>query len=217
MTTIRAGSMNRADTCERNRNADPADTRQAWRTMPRAADTLLKMSLILGYDPTTLRERVDLLEVGRRLDELGEMRSLDALSERAWLLKVTGRLDEAMDVANQALRLARFTGDRKDILRPRILRAQVLQYSAHFAEAAAELTACIDEAHTQGWRALESVALQHRGKVAFDQALYAEALEDFRASVALREKLGASQDQLESTLIAVAVTESFIDEQRKRG
>jgi len=180
------------------------------------AVSLLVMSLILGYDPTTLRERVDLLEVGRRLDDLGEMRSLDALCERAWLLKVTGRYDEALDVANQALRLARFTGDRKDMIRPRILRAQVLQYSAHFAEATSELTACVDESHTQDWRALESVALQHRGKVAFDQALYADALEDFRASVALRERLGATADQLESTLIAVAVTESFIDEQRNK-
>jgi len=176
--------------------------------------TLLGMSLILGYDPTTLRERVDLLEVGRRLDDLGEMRSLEALCERAWLLKVTGRLDEALDVANQAMRLARFTGNRKDMIRPRILRAQVLQYSAHFAEATAELTACIDEAHTQEWHALESVALQHRGKVFFDQALYAEALADFRVSVTLREKLGATADQLESTLIAVAVAESFLDEQR---
>jgi tetratricopeptide (TPR) repeat protein len=175
---------------------------------------LKKMSVILGLDSATLRERVDLLEVGHRLDELGEMRSMDALCERAWLLKLAGRLDEALDVANQAYRLARFTGDRKDILRPRILRAQVLQYSARYADATAELNACIDEAHAQDWRALEALSLQQRGKVAFDQALYEEALVDFRAAVKLRELLGARADQLESSLIAVAVAESFVDEQR---
>jgi tetratricopeptide (TPR) repeat protein len=176
--------------------------------------TLKKMSVILGLDSTTLRERVDLLEVGHRLDELGEMRSMDALCERAWLLKLAGRLDEALDVANQAYRLARFTGDRKDILRPRILRAQVLQYAARYSDATAELSACIDEAHAQDWRALEALSLQQRGKVAFDQALYEEALVDFRAAVKLRELLGAPPDQLESSLIAVTVAESFADEQR---
>jgi tetratricopeptide (TPR) repeat protein len=172
------------------------------------------MSVILGYDPMTLRERVDLLEAGRRLDELGEMRSLDALCERAWLLKVTGRLDEALDVANQALRQARFTGDRKDILRPRILRAQVLQFGSRYDDAISELTACIEEARTQRWRMLEATSLQHRGKVYFDQALYDDARDDFRASVALKEKIGVSPEQLESALIALTVTESFIDELR---
>ncbi|HEY5222732.1 MAG TPA: hypothetical protein VIJ18_06755 [Microbacteriaceae bacterium] len=171
------------------------------------------MTVILGIDPTTLRDRVDLLEVGHRLDELGEMRNLDALCERAWLLTLGGRLDDALDAANQAFRLARFTGDRKDIIRPRILRAQVLQYSAKFADATAELNACVTETHTQDWRALEAVSLHRRGLVSFDQALYEEALADFRAAVKLREILGVPADRMENMLIAVAVAESFLDEQ----
>lgn len=168
------------------------------------------MSLILGYDPTTLRERVDLLEVGHRLNELGEMRSLDALCERTWLLKVAGRLDEALEVANQAFRLARFTGDRKDILRPRILRATVLQYSARYEEATSELNACIEEAHTHEWGALEALSMQHRGKVYFDQALYAESLGDFRSAAFLRQQLGAPADQIESSQIAANVADAFL-------
>ena len=41
------------------------------------------MSLILGYDPETLREQVDLDACDARLAELGEQRSLQALLERA--------------------------------------------------------------------------------------------------------------------------------------
>ena len=56
------------------------------------------MSLILGYDPETLREQVDLDACDARLAELGDQRSLQALLERVWLLKVPGRLDDALDV-----------------------------------------------------------------------------------------------------------------------
>lgn len=166
------------------------------------------MPLILGYDPETLRETVDLIEVGRRFDELGELRSRDALCERAWLFKVTGRIDDALDQANQALRLARFTGERRDIQRPRLLRATVLQAAGRLDEADAELSACIDDAHVHEWRVHEAIGLQHRGKVRFEQGAYEAALADFRAALALREDAGAPADQLESTRFAIAVVEA---------
>ncbi len=168
------------------------------------------LSIILGYDAGTLREKVDLKAVGDRLLELGDMRSLSALSEKAWLLKVAGQLDEALDVANQCVRLARFTGDRKGLMQPRMLRAQVLQFRGAFDEALHELTSLINEAHTHEWTLLEALALQHRGKVYFDQDEFTLALADFTAAVRLRTDLGASDDQLESARIAVAITESFL-------
>ncbi|MFU8945955.1 hypothetical protein ACLRGF_04395 [Mycetocola zhadangensis] len=168
------------------------------------------LSIILGYDAKTLREKVDLKAVGERLEELGDMRSLSALCEKAWLLKVAGQLDDALDVANQCVRLARFTGDRKGLMQPRMLRAQVLQFRGAYEEAIHELSSLIDEAHTHEWKLHEALALQHRGKVYFDQREFKPALADFKAAVALRTELGASEDQIESALIAVAVTESFV-------
>lgn len=172
------------------------------------------MTVLLGYDPVTLHERVDLLEVGHRLDELGEMRSLDALCERAWLLKVAGRVDESLELANSALRLARFTGERSDVLPPRILRATVLQAAERYEEALSELNACIDEAHTQEWRVHEAVALQHRGKVQFDLARDADALASLRASLRIREDMNAPAEDQENTRFAISVVEQRIAAQQ---
>jgi tetratricopeptide (TPR) repeat protein len=174
------------------------------------------LSIILGYDPTTLRERVDLRAAGDRLTELGELRSLSALSEKVALLRLVGRLDEAWELANEAVRQARFTGDREQLLGSRIRRAQVLQYQGKLEEAYKELSGCADEARIHDWTALEAFACQHRGKVLFDQQEFEGAVADFAAAVSLREKLGASTDELESALIALAVAESFLDEERRK-
>ncbi len=104
------------------------------------------LSIILGYDPSTLRERVDLRAAGERLDELGSLRSLSALNEKTVLLRLLGRLDDAIVVGNEAVRQARFTGDREQLLGARIRRAQVLQYQGKLDEAIVELTGCVDEA-----------------------------------------------------------------------
>src|SRR6185437_13358842 len=106
------------------------------------------------------------------LDELGELRSLSALNEKAVLLRLVGRLDEAWQVANEALRQARFTGDREQVLGARIRRAQVLQYQGKLEEAVTELSGCVDEARTHEWTALEAFAVQNRGKTYFDQKDY---------------------------------------------
>ena len=73
------------------------------------------MSIILGYDPVTLREKVDLQAAGERLDEIGGQRNTDALNEKVGLLRLVGRIDEAWDMANDALRQARFSGDREEL------------------------------------------------------------------------------------------------------
>ena len=85
------------------------------------------MSYIRGYDPDTLRERVDPRQCKERLEEIGEQRSLPALLERVWLLKVLDRSEDALVVSEQSVRVARMAGTRKDLLRARILHASVLQ------------------------------------------------------------------------------------------
>ncbi|WEO76800.1 hypothetical protein BJQ94_15780 [Cryobacterium sp. SO2] len=170
------------------------------------------LTIITGYDAVTLREKVDLPAAAERLHDLGLLRSLSALNEKVTLLRLLDRLDEAFEIANQALRQARFTGDRQDFVLCRIRRAQVMQFQGKLDEAAAELTQCVLESETHEWNLTAAFARETRGKVQFEQDELDGALADFTAAVFLRDKAGASPDELESALIAVAVVESFIGE-----
>jgi len=161
------------------------------------------MSYIRGYDPETLREIVDLRECEERLNEIGSQRSLPALLERVWLLKVLGRLDEALSISDQSVRVARMGGTRKDLLRARILHATVLQARDALPAAAQELTTCAEEADGAGWSAIAAFAYQHRGKVSYDAGDYDDARTDFKRALFLRQDAGAADEQLESTLLAI--------------
>ncbi len=161
------------------------------------------MSYIKGYDPDTLREIVDPLECRARLDEIGEQRSLPALLERVWLLKVLGRLDDSLVLSEQSVRVARMAGTRKDLLRARILHASVQHFRGAYAAAEQELTMCAEEAEGQGWSGIAAFAYQHRGKSHFDAEDFELARSDFKRALFLRQESGAPDDQLESTLLAI--------------
>lgn len=161
------------------------------------------MSYIKGYDSETLREIVDTRECADRLAEIGEQRSLPSLLERVWLLKVLGRLDDSLVLAEEAVRVARMAGTRKDLLRARILHASVLQFRGASAAAEQELTTCAEEAEGQKWAAIAAFALQHRGKVHYDIGEYDRARADFKQALFLRQETGTPDDQLESTLMAI--------------
>ncbi|MGO3885154.1 MAG: hypothetical protein ACTJHU_02555 [Mycetocola sp.] len=167
------------------------------------------LSILLGYDAVTLRETVDERLARERLDELGAQRSLAAICEKTWLLKVLDQLEDAIDHANQAVRLARFTGVRRDQLQPRILRATVMQARGEHPTAAHELTLCADDARTNQWRQLEAVALQHRGRGSFEMREYPAAVDDFLAALRIREDAGVGQDQIETSRFALEVARSF--------
>lgn len=161
------------------------------------------MSYIKGYDPETLRELVDAHQCAERLRELGDQRSLAALLERVWLLKVLGRLDDALVISEQSVRVARMAGTRKDLLRARILHASVQQFLGAYAAALQELTTCAEEAEGQNWSGIAAFAYQHRGKVHYDAAEFEEARRDFKRALFLRQESGAPDEQLESTLLAI--------------
>lgn len=161
------------------------------------------MSYIKGFDPDTLRELVDERECADRLEEIGEQRSLPALLERVWLLKVLGRLDDSLVLSEQSVRVARMAGTRKDLLRARILHASVMQVRGAFAAAEQELTMCAEEAEGQGWSGIAAFAYQHRGKVNFDTGEFDAARTDFKRALFLRQDAGAADEQLESSLLAI--------------
>ncbi|HWI31415.1 MAG TPA: hypothetical protein VNT50_07975 [Microbacterium sp.] len=161
------------------------------------------MSYIHGYDPETLRESIDARQCTERLDEIGEQRSLPALLERVWLLKVLDRLEDALVISEQSVRVARMAGTRKDLLRARILHATVQQARGALAAAEHELTTCAEEAEGQGWSSIAAFAYQHRGKVRFDAREYEDARVDFKRALFLRQESGATDEQLESALLAI--------------
>ena len=165
------------------------------------------MSYIRGYDPETLREKVEPRQCKERLDEIGEQRSLPALLERVWLLKVLGRPEDALVLSEQSVRVARMAGTRKDLLRARILHASVVQVRGAYAAAEQELTMCADEAEGQGWAAIAAFAYQHRGRVHYDAGDFDLARSDFKRALFLRQETGAADDQLESTLLAIEATD----------
>ena len=165
------------------------------------------MSFIHGYDPDTLREQIDPRQCKERLDEIGEQRSLPALLERVWLLKVLDRLDDALVLSEQAVRVARMAGTRKDLMRARILHASVQQNRGAYAAAEQELTFCADEAEGQGWAGIAAFAYQHRGRVRFDAGELDGARRDFKRALFLRQESGAPDEQLESTLLAIDVVD----------
>lgn len=171
------------------------------------------MSIILGYEPSTLREKVDLIEAGIRLAELEGHRDAPSLNEQVGLLRLVGRIDDAWDAANEALRNARVGGEREEVCLARIRRAQVQQARGKSDAALVELTACLEEARAHDWLGTEAFALHYRGRVHFELEDFAGALEDFREALALRERTDAPAALLESSRFAVGVAERRLGEE----
>nr|WP_110589622.1 hypothetical protein [Microbacterium suaedae] len=165
------------------------------------------MGFIQGYDSETLQEIVDRPGVYERLAEVRRQRSFPAQLEQVWLLKVLGEYDEALQISEHTVRLARMSGTRKDLLHARVLHASVNQVRGAHARAEAELTSCIEEAEGQGWPRITALAHSHRGKTRYDAGDYEGARGDFKRELFLRQEMGADDDQLEQTMTFIEAAE----------
>ncbi|GGD86971.1 hypothetical protein [Microbacterium murale] len=165
------------------------------------------MGYIKGYDPETLRELVDKIECAQRLVEIESQRSLPALLERVWLLKVLDQLDDALKLSDESVRVARMAGTRKDVLRARVLHATILQYRGAYAAAEQELATCASEAEGQGWASIAAFAYQHHGKNAYDAGDFDEARTSLKQALFLRREAGAADAELEVALLAIEAAE----------
>lgn len=193
-TVVALGVAGRASTRCRKSQAD-------W--MMIASGEERHVGFIRGFDEDTLREVVDTAECDARLAEIDGQRSLPALLERVWLLKVLGRLDEALSLGDETVRFARMAGTRQDLLRSRVLRATVLQYRGAYAAADQEMYTCAAEAEGQGWPSIAAFAHQHRGRNAYEAGDFAQARESFKRTLFLRREAGADDAALESALRAI--------------
>ncbi|MCJ1675097.1 MULTISPECIES: hypothetical protein [Rathayibacter] len=170
------------------------------------------LSIIIRHDPATLREEIDVDAAQDRLEEIGALRSLAALTEKAELLRLLGRLDEAWDIATEAVRRTRFSGDRAELLTARVRRARLMQLRDRSDEALSELTLCVEEARTHEWHVEHSFALKHRGLALFESGEYSQAARDFDAATALGERVGVEEEELEVARLGFAAASEFQDE-----
>lgn len=160
-------------------------------------------SYFLGFDPVTLAERFDAVIAQRRLDELADERSTAALAEKIGLLRVTGRRDEAHDVATEALRQARLAGDREPLCRAKVARAQLLRDEGKYEQAIHELTDSIAEASTSGWFGVVADARRERALVRIALGEFDAAREDLSEALAVLVRDNASPREIDVTMYAV--------------
>jgi tetratricopeptide (TPR) repeat protein len=159
--------------------------------------------MITGYDPETLRERIDRAAVESRLAELGNGRSTAALGEKAELLRLLGRNGEALVAAEHAFRLAHFSGDREQLTAARLRRARVFQFQGELDRALAEMTAVRASAALEEWASLEASAAYSSGSVLFDLGRYTESREAFAAALDIRTGSEAPAAEIEAARFAL--------------
>ncbi|GAB2980345.1 tetratricopeptide repeat protein [Frigoribacterium salinisoli] len=172
-----------------------------------------------SFVPVTLRPAVDVEAAEARLAALGQSRSTTALGERADLLRTLGRLDEALAIAEEAFRLAHFTGDRADSTAARIRRAHVLREQGKLERALNDLHTSRITASTEEWRELEAAAAELQGYTLHDlgrtdeaRVALADALEAYVAAGVPRQQTEGLRYAIEAVLslpeapVAPAVT-----------
>ncbi|NRD26610.1 hypothetical protein [Frigoribacterium sp. VKM Ac-2836] len=156
-----------------------------------------------GFDPISLRTAVDVPAAEARLAALGQSRSTAALGERADLLRLLGRLDEALAIAEEAFRLAHFTGDRADSTAARIRRAHIFREQGKLDRALNDLHTSRITAATEEWRELEAAAAELEGYTLYDLGRNEEARETLAKALEAYEASGAPRDRTNGLRVAI--------------
>ncbi len=157
------------------------------------------------HDTTTERADGGTVDAQTRLDELGTARSTAAIAERAELLRVLGRLDEALAVAEESYRLAYFTGDRERVTEARLRRARVLRDKGSIDRALSEVKACRQTARTEAWGELEASALYQQANMLVESNRLDEARDTVSELIELRMAQHAPPEHLASLNRALEV------------
>jgi len=160
-------------------------------------------SYFLGFDRVTLTERFDVPSAQRRLDELADERSVAALTEKIGLLRVTGRPEEAHEVATEALRQARLAGDREPLARVKVARGQLLRSEGKHEQAIQELGDAVSDATAGGWQGIVADARIQRALVRVALGDDDAARDDFNEALAVLVRDNAAPREIDTTMIAV--------------
>ena len=139
----------------------------------------------------------------QRLRDLGQSRSTEALPERAELLRLLGRLDESLVVAEEVFRLTMFTGERQDKVAARIRRAHVLHDLGRHERAATEAALARDTARTEEWPELEGAAAELEGWSLFESGRFEEARSALSRAYQAFRQAGAPSERTDALRTAV--------------
>jgi tetratricopeptide (TPR) repeat protein len=118
-------------------------------------------------------------------DKLGNLSA--TMGDLANALRSAGRHDEALLVAEKALRIDERSGNHREVAAGHVQCASILMAAGRYDEADARYDLALAAAHQAGDKELEGTTLQHQGGLADDRnqferasRLYQQALERFR-------------------------------------
>jgi tetratricopeptide (TPR) repeat protein len=153
-------------------------------------------------DPAAVSDRLDRLrtEVRDAPDEIGELLARADLVE---LLRVAGRLDEALDEARRAADRAQIEGTLAQQHLARLRLAHVHQERGEFAESTPLITELLAAA-TQFGPVIEAFTRHHAGLNDYDQGHWADARAHFARAVAIRSELELDEAAASRTALAAA-------------
>ncbi|QZQ55311.1 hypothetical protein KZI27_19040 [Curtobacterium sp. TC1] len=181
----------------------PPDPSDPSREPRHAAPVTAGVSPGSTFAPISLRPAVDVDAVHQRLRDLGQSRSTEALAERAELLRLLGRLDESLVVAEEVFRLAMFTGERQDKVAARIRRAHILHDLGRHERAATEAALARDTAATEEWPELEGAAAEIEGWSLFENDRFEEARAALSRAYQAFRQAGAPSERTDALRTAV--------------
>ncbi len=187
----------------------PPDDRQQPDRLDRAREPRHAAPVTAGvspgstFAPISLRPAVDADAIQQRLRDLGQSRSTEALAERAELLRLLGRLDESLVIAEEVFRLTMFTGERSDKVSARIRRAHVLHDLGRYERAATESAMARDTARTEEWPELEGAAAELEGWSLFELSRFEEARSALSRAYQAFRQAGAPSERTEALRTAV--------------
>jgi len=171
-------------------------------------------------DPVTLRAQpVDAAAMERRARALQAQaaqavettESARSASHAAMLFTLLGQLEPAAALVEFALARQPLTSHLYDRTVTEIRHAQLHQFAARLPQAQALLQGVIARCRSEATAsALLDFALQHQGKVLFDQGLYRQALGCFQEALVLRQ-LKKNPELMASTELAIATTTQCLD------
>jgi tetratricopeptide (TPR) repeat protein len=165
-----------------------------------------------GYDPETLREvDPDPAAAAERLialraDVAGAADAVEELVARGDLvdlLRITGRLDEAIEAATQATDRARIAGTAPQQHMARLRLAQVRRWRAEYDESDQLFAELVSAAERYG-PVIAAFTHQGAGENDFDQARFARAAGNFTIALEVRERFELPDDQVAMSRVALA-------------
>ncbi|GAA2037330.1 hypothetical protein GCM10009839_43240 [Catenulispora yoronensis] len=167
------------------------------------------MGLDFPTDPETLRETVaDPATLSARLNDLA-VRDLeqdpDTRAEYATLLRIAGRLDDAVLEAELTLAAADMSGDLRRMVRAQLLVGHARQWRGEWTQADTMFHRAEKLALYLNDDALVAAAAHHSGRSFYDQGKHVEAALRFRLAVEINERTGSAKVGASREALAAAM------------